>query len=119
LVSRRAVDVPSWLRSDPAKSWCFGNAVVLAEGKKTGQMQGCVARPLHSEHRLENAQQLSQGCLRQTPQSLDETLPISGPSELARHNMTVFAVKRATHTKWAWMSARWERCNNASAKMSI
>ena len=76
------------------------------------------ARPLHSEHRLKDTQQLSQRSLRQTPQSLDESVPIDGP-QLVRHNMTFFAVKLTTHTKRVWMSASCERCNNESAKVSI
>ena len=77
-----------------------------------------LARPLHSEHRLKDTQKLSQRRLRQTPQPLDETVPINGP-QLIRHNMTFFAVKLATHTKRVWMSASCERCNNESAKVSI
>jgi hypothetical protein len=77
-----------------------------------------LARPLHSEHRLKNTQQLSQRSLRQTPQTLDETFPIYGP-QLVRHNMTVFAIKIATHTERVWMAARGERRNNEGAKMSI
>ena len=77
-----------------------------------------LARPLHSEHRLKDTQQLSQCRLRQTPQPLDETVPIDGP-QLVRHYMTFFAVKLATHTKRVWMSASCERCNNESTKVSI
>ena len=77
-----------------------------------------LARPLHSEHRLKNTQQLIQRRLRQTPQSLDETVPIYRP-QLISHNMTVFAIKPATYTKGVWMSASGERCNNESAKVSI
>lgn len=57
-----------------------------------------LARPLHSEHRLKNTQQLSQRGLRQTAQSLDESFPIYRP-QLVRHNMTVFAIKLAAHSK--------------------
>ena len=77
-----------------------------------------LARPLHSEHRLKNSQQLSQRSLRETPQSLDESFPIYGP-KLVRHNITVFAIKLATHTKRVWMSASRERGNNESAKVSV
>ena len=77
-----------------------------------------LARPLHSKHRLKNTQQLIQRRLRQTPQSLDETVPIYSP-QLISHNMTVFAIKPATYTKGVWMSASGERCNNESAKVSI
>ncbi len=77
-----------------------------------------LARPLHSEHRLKNAQQLSQRSLRQSPQSLDETLPVYGP-QLVRHNMTIFAIKAAANTKWVWMAASGERRNNEGTKVSI
>jgi hypothetical protein len=77
-----------------------------------------LARPLHNKHRLKNTQQLIKGSLRQTPQSLDETVPINSP-QLISHYMTVFAVKPATHTKRVWMSASCERRNNESTKVSI
>ena len=77
-----------------------------------------LARPLHSEHRLHDTQQLSQRRLRQTPQSLDETIAIDGP-QLVWHNVTFFAVKLATHTKRVWMSASCERRNNKSTKVSV
>ena len=77
-----------------------------------------LARPLHSEHRLKNTQQLIQGSLRETPQSLDETVPIYSP-QLISHNMTVFAIKPATYTKRVWMAASGERRDDESAKVSI
>ena len=77
-----------------------------------------LARPLHSEHRLKNSQQLSQRSLGQTPQSLDETFTIYDP-QLVRHNMSFFAVKLATHTKRIWMSTSCQRSNNESSKVSI
>lgn len=73
-----------------------------------------LARPLHSEHRLKNIQQLIERRLRQSPQLLDETFPIYS-SKLISHNVTVFAIKRATHTKRVWMSASCERRNDESA----
>jgi hypothetical protein len=77
-----------------------------------------LARPLHSEHSLQNNQQLIQRSLRKTPQSLDETVLIYSP-QLINYNMTVFAIKPATHTKGVWMSASGERRNNKSTKVSI
>ena len=77
-----------------------------------------LARPLHNKHRLKNTQQLIKRRLRQTPQSLDETVPINSPL-LISHYMTVFAVKPATHTKRVWMSASCKRRNNESTKVSI
>ena len=38
-----------------------------------------LARPLQSEHRLQNSQKIIQRSLRQTPQSPDETFPIYSP----------------------------------------
>jgi hypothetical protein len=75
-------------------------------------------RPLHSEHRLKNNQQLSQRCFRHTPQSLDESFTID-TSQLVSHNMTLFAMKLATHTKRVWMAASGERRNNEGPKVSI
>jgi len=83
-----------------------------------GQVHGCEAKHLHNEHRLKNTQQLIKRSLRQTPQSLDKTVPIDSP-QLISHNMTVFAVKPATHTKRIWMTASCERRNYESAKVSI
>jgi hypothetical protein len=77
-----------------------------------------LARPLHSEHRLKNTQQLIQRRHRQTPQSLDETFPIHS-LQLISHNMAILALKPATHTKRVWMAASGERGNNESAKVSI
>ena len=77
-----------------------------------------LARPLHSEHRLKNTQQLIQRILRQTPQSLDETVSVYSP-QLISDNMTIFPLKPATHTKRVWMSASCERGNDKSAKVSI
>jgi hypothetical protein len=67
---------------------------------------------------MQNSQKLVQGSLRQTPQSLDETVPIYSP-ELISHNMTIFAIKPATNTKRVWMSACRERRNNKGTKVSI
>jgi hypothetical protein len=83
-----------------------------------GQVLSCEARPLCNEHRLKNTQQLIKRSLRQTPQSLDKTVPIYSP-QLISHNMTVFAVKPATHTKRVWMTSSCERRNNESEKVSI
>jgi len=77
-----------------------------------------LARPLHSEHRLKNTQQLIQHSLRQNPQSLDETIPINSP-QLISHNMTIFAIKPASHTERVRMSASCERRNNEGTKVSI
>ena len=63
-----------------------------------------VARPLHSEHRLKNTQQLSKCRLRQPPQLFDKTFPIYC-SQLISHYVTVFTIKHATHTKRVWMTA--------------
>lgn len=73
-----------------------------------------LARPLCSEHRLKNTQQLIERSLRQSPQLLDETFPIYS-SQLISHNMTVFTSKRATHSKRVWMTASCERRNDESA----
>ena len=73
-----------------------------------------LARPLCSEHRLKNTQQLIERSLRQSPQLLDETFPIYS-SQLISHNMTVFTIKRATHSKRVWMTASCERRNEESA----
>ena len=73
-----------------------------------------LATPLHSEHRLKNTQQLIERSLRQSPQLLDETFPIYS-SQLISHNVTVFTIKRATHTKRVWMTASCERRNDESA----
>ena len=70
-----------------------------------------LARPLYSEHRLKNTQQLIERSLRQSPQSLDETFPIYS-SQLISHNMTVLTIKRATHSKRVWMTASCERRND-------
>ncbi len=75
-------------------------------------------RPLHSEHGLKNTQQLIKRSPRETPQSLDETVPIYSP-QLISYNMTIFALKPATDTKGVWMSASCKRGNNKSAKVSI
>jgi hypothetical protein len=71
-------------------------------------------RPLHSEHRLKNTQQLIERSLRQSPKLLHETLPIYS-SQLISHNVTIFTIKRATHTKGVWMTASRERRNDESA----
>ena len=73
-----------------------------------------LARPLHSEHRQKNTQQLLERSLRQSPQMLDETFPIYR-SQLISHNMTVLTIKRATHSKRVWMTASCERRNDESA----
>jgi hypothetical protein len=73
-----------------------------------------LARSLHSEHRLKNTQQIIERSLRQSPQLLNETFPIYS-SQLISYNVTVFAVKRATHTKRVWMTASCERRNDESA----
>jgi hypothetical protein len=72
-----------------------------------------LARPLHSEHRLKNNQQLFQRSLRQTPQSLDKTVPIHSP-QLISHDVTIFTIKRATHTKRIRMTASCEWRNDES-----
>jgi hypothetical protein len=77
-----------------------------------------LTRPLHSEHRLKNTQQLIQRCFGQTPQSLDESVSIYS-SQLISHNMALLAIKHATHTKRVWMAASCERRNNKCAKVSI
>jgi len=89
-----------------------------APDQKRVRCMAVLARPLHNEHRLKNTQQLIKRSLRQIPQSLDETVPIDH-SQLISHNMAVFAVKAATHTKRVWMSASCERRNHESAKVSI
>lgn len=73
-----------------------------------------LARPLYSEHRLKNTQQLIERSLRQSPQLLDETFPVYS-SQLISHNMTVLTIKRATHSKRVWMTASCERRNDESA----
>jgi hypothetical protein len=73
-----------------------------------------LARLLHSEHRLKNTQQLIDRSLRKSPQMLDETLSVYG-SQLISHNVTVFPVKCATHTKRVWMTTSCERRNDESA----
>jgi hypothetical protein len=73
-----------------------------------------LARPLQSEHRLKNTQNLSKCRLRQPPQLLDKTFPIYS-SQLISHNVTVFTIKHATHTKRVWMTASCERSNDESA----
>jgi len=77
-----------------------------------------LAKPLHSEHRLKNTQQLIRRSLRESSQSLDEAVPIYSP-QLISDNMTIFPLKPATHTKRVWMSASCERGNDKSAKVSI
>ena len=66
------------------------------------------------EHRLKNTQQLIERSLRQYPQLLDETILIYSP-QLISHNVTVFTIKRATHTKRVRMSASCKRRNDESA----
>lgn len=73
-----------------------------------------LARLLHSKHRLENTQQLIERGIRQSPQMLGETFPVYS-SQLISHNLTVFPVKRTTHTKRVWMSASCKRRNNECA----
>ena len=73
-----------------------------------------LAMPLHSKHRLKNTEQLIERTLRQSPQRLDETFPIYSP-KLICHNVTIFTIKRATHTKGVWMTASCERRNDESA----
>jgi hypothetical protein len=52
--------------------------------------------------------------LRQSPQWLNETFPIYSP-QLISHNVTVFTVKRTTHTKRVWMTASCKWRNDESA----
>ena len=73
-----------------------------------------LARPLYSEHRLKNTQQLIERSLRQSPQLLDETFNIYS-SQLISHNVTVLPIKRTTHSKRVWMTACCERRNDESA----
>ena len=73
-----------------------------------------LARPLYSEHRLKNTQQLIERSLRKSPQLLDETFPVYS-SQLISYNVTVFTIKRATHSKRVWMNASCERRNDESA----
>ena len=73
-----------------------------------------LARPLQSEHRLKNTQQLIKCRLRQPPQLFDKTFPIYS-SQLISHNVTVFGIKHATHTKRVWMTTSCERSNDESA----
>jgi hypothetical protein len=98
--------------ADTVPLWAWGN--------RRGQVRciAVLARPLHSEHRLKNTEQLIKRSLRETPQSVDETVPIYSP-QLISDNMTIFTLKPATHTKREWMSASCERGNNKSAKVSI
>ena len=77
-----------------------------------------LAKPLHSEHRLKNTQQLIKRSLRESPQSLDETVPVYSP-QLISDNMAIFPLKPAMHTKRVWMSTSCERGNDKSAKVSI
>jgi hypothetical protein len=94
--------------------------ILLSFGKSMGRVRcmAGLARPLHSEHRLKNTQQLIERRHRQTPQSLHETFPIYSP-QLISHNMAVLSFKPAPHTKGVWMAASGERGNNESAKVSI
>jgi hypothetical protein len=73
-----------------------------------------LARLLQSEHRLKNTQQLNERSLRQSPQMLDETLSIYS-SQLISHNVAVFTIKGATHTKRVWMTASCVLRNDESA----
>ena len=88
--------------------WAWGNIRGLV------RCMAVLARPLYSEHRLKNTQQLIERSVRQSPQMLDETFPINS-SQLISHNMTVFTIKRATHSKRVWMTASCERRNEESA----
>ena len=96
------------------------NLLAWAWGNRRGQVRciAVIARPLHSEHRLKNTEQLIKRSLRETPQSVDETVPIYSP-QLISDNMTIFTLKAATYAKRVWMSASCERGNNKSAKVSI
>jgi hypothetical protein len=89
-------------------------------GNRRGRVRciAVLARHLHSEHRLKNTQQLIKRSLRESPQLLDETVPIYSP-KLISDNMTIFPLKAATHTKRVWMSASCKRGNDKSAKVSI
>ena len=73
-----------------------------------------LASPLQSEHRLKNTQQLSKCRLRQPPQLFDKTFPIYS-SQLISHNVTIFTIKHAAHTKRVWMTTSCERSNDESA----
>jgi hypothetical protein len=90
------------------------NGLVQSFPKVWGRCIASLARPLQSEHRLKNTQQLIERSLRQSPQLLDETFPIYS-SQLISHNVTVFTIKRATHSKRVWMTASCERRNDESA----
>ncbi len=72
-----------------------------------------LARLLQSEHRLKDTQQLIECSLRQSPQMLDETFSIYS-SQLISHNVAVFTIKGATHTKRVWMTASCEWRNDES-----
>jgi len=74
-------------------------------------MRTFLSKPLYSEHRLKNTQQLIERSVRQSPQMLDERFPINS-SQLISNNMTVFTIKRATHSKRIWMTASCERRND-------
>ena len=93
-----------------------GSGSHWATGSWRGRVRctAVLARPLCSEHRLKNTQQLIERSLRQSPQLLDETFPIYS-SQLISHNVTVFTIKRATHSKRVWMTASGERRNDESA----
>ena len=66
-----------------------------------------------------NGIKLQHGCLRQTPQSRDEMVPLYSP-KLISHNLTVFALlKPETHTKRLWVSASCEWHKNECSKPSI
>jgi hypothetical protein len=63
-----------------------------------------LARPLHSKHRLQNAQKLFLRSLRQTPQASDKSIPIYNP-QLFGYNVAVFAIKPTKHRKKIWVTA--------------
>ena len=75
----------------PEESCWFGISLGSEKFKVAFRCLVVLARPLHNEHRLKNTQQLINRSLRQTPQSLDETVPIYSP-QLISQNMTDFAI---------------------------
>jgi hypothetical protein len=77
-----------------------------------------LARPLHSEHSLQNTEHFQQRVISQNTQALNQPISIDGP-ELINNHVPIFIFKAAAYAKRVWMTTCCERRDDKSAEMGI
>ena len=76
------------------------------------------ARPLNSEHSLQNTEHLHQRVISQNTQPLNQPISIDSP-ELINNHVTIFIIKVAAYAKRVAMPTCCQGRNDKSAEMGI